>query len=414
MRDAQGVAGARNLPRCRGRHPHLATFAEGGCAEPARLLVMGASNQWFAQALSALAIPRAGASELEDLVEQNWAALATLPVAMYPYARANVPALAHLKPWTDEEVAAAVEKVRARTEGGEEKAPEDLRTPEWEAFTADSPSPVTEDFALRQVDVPERLQPVYSQAVAAERLREVRTMVGFTRLDAPDPDDPELVTPAPLGRDEPTWMPASEVRGEGLFLRLPEERLQAWEERVADSEALRCHREAYAQFRRNRYSDRVPGGFDPMQHWPGTRYLVLHTLSHLLIRTIALECGYSAASLSERIYPSTSDEDRAGILIYTAVPDAEGTLGGLVSLGEPDALTRLTLRALAEARHCSSDPLCAERLPDPPQDDSLHGAACHICLFVSETTCERGNRFLDRRFVVPVGDPELALFPEPL
>ena len=92
-----------------------------------------------------------------------------------------------------------------------------------------------------------------------------------------------------------------------------------------------------------------------------------------------------------------------------AVGDVATIFGGLVSLAEPEALIRLTRRALSEAHHCSSDPLCAERLPRHP-DDFLHGAACHVCLFVSETSCERGNRFLDRRFVVPVGDPDLALF----
>ncbi|HEX6473365.1 MAG TPA: Zn-binding domain-containing protein, partial [Streptosporangiaceae bacterium] len=106
-----------------------------------------------------------------------------------------------------------------------------------------------------------------------------------------------------------------------------------------------------------------------------------------------------------------SGPGRAGILIYTAVPDAEGTLGGLVSLAEPVPLERLVRRALADARRCSSDPLCAERLPQPPAD-FLHGAACHVCLFVSETTCERGNRFLDRRFVVPIDDPDLVLLPD--
>jgi hypothetical protein len=148
-----------------------------------------------------------------------------------------------------------------------------------------------------------------------------------------------------------------------------------------------------------------------MRGWPGPRYIALHTLSHLLIRTIALECGYNSASLSERVYAGGTDDPRGGILIYTAVPDAEGALGGLASLGEPEILERLVRRALAEAQRCSSDPMCAERLPQPPAD-FLHGAACHVCLFVSETTCERGNRFLDRRFVVPVDDPKLALLGE--
>ena len=144
-----------------------------------------------------------------------------------------------------------------------------------------------------------------------------------------------------------------------------------------------------------------------MYGWPGVRYIALHTLSHLLIRTIALECGYSSASLSERIY---AGPDRAGILIYTAVPDAEGTLGGLVSLAEPEPLTRIIDRARRDALRCSSDPLCAERLPAKPAD-FLHGAACHACLFISETTCERGNRFLDRRFVVEIDPLFPALLP---
>ncbi|MFG1928742.1 DrmB family protein [Cryptosporangium sp. NPDC048952] len=240
----------------------------------------------------------------------------------------------------------------------------------------------------------------------------MRALVGFTRLDAPDPDDPELVTRAPLARDGPTWVPASEVRGEGIFLRIPEDVLTEWEQRVEDTTEVRSHYDAYVRFRGNRYSDRLRGAFDPTKGWPGARYLALHTLSHLLIRTIALECGYNSASLSERIYTSHDDDPRAGILIYTAVPDAEGTLGGLVSLAEPEPLTRLVRRALREARHCSSDPLCAERLPEAPAD-FLHGAACHVCLFVSETTCERGNRFLDRRFVVPLDvDDRLALYPQ--
>jgi hypothetical protein len=216
---------------------------------------------------------------------------------------------------------------------------------------------------------------------------------------------------APLARSAPSWVPASEVRGEGIFLRLPEALLCDWESRVAGSAALLAHEQAYARFRTNRYSDRLKGSFDPTAHWPGARYLALHTLSHLMVRTIALECGYSSASLSERVYAGTDDDPRSGILIYTAVPDAEGTLGGLVSLAEQRDLTRLFRRALRDAMRCSSDPLCAERLPPAPAD-FLHGAACHVCLFVSETTCERGNRFLDRRFVVPIDDPKLALYPE--
>lgn len=413
MREAMGKRNEHNLPRCRGRHAHLGIFDPQGCSHDPKVLVVGASNQWFGQTLSALAVPRTGASELEAKVEQHWEQISELPKQMYPYGRKNVPAFRELARWTDDQIESAVQLVREHKRGDQEHAPSypDLHTPEWEIFSAQHLPESNDDFALSRDPngVPDALRGIFADVIQVERLREVRALVGFTRLDAPDPDDPELVTPAPLSRDDPTWVPASEVRGEGIFLRIPEPVLGEWEQRVGTAMALDCHREAYRQFRRNRYSDRIPVDFDPMRHWPGARYIALHTVSHLLIRTIALDCGYSAASLSERIYTGTEDDPRCGILIYTAVPDTEGSLGGLVSQAEPDRLIRITRRALHDATRCSSDPLCKERLPQPPAD-FLHGAACHVCLFVSETTCERGNRFLDRRFVVPIDDPKLALF----
>lgn len=416
IREVLGERGAHKLPRCRGRHPHLNTF-DPECTGELKLLVVGASNQWFAQTLSALAVPRTGASELQTKVEQHWSTFEKMDnPAFLAFARsAGLPAMREFEKWSDAEIWAAVERhraARASAKDTEQSGYPDLYTAEWEIFTASPTPPPTDDFALRRdVDgVPAELKDVFADVIQVERLREVRALVGFTRLDAPDPADPDLVVRAPLSRGRTEWVPASEVRGEGIFLRLPEELLADWERRVADSDAMHVHREAYGRFRESRYSART-GPFDRMRHWPGARYYALHTLSHLLIRTIALECGYNSASLSERIYSAGGDDPRAGILIYTAVPDAEGTLGGLVSLAEPQSLIRLTRRALREAQHCSSDPLCAERLPHDPAE-FLHGAACHVCLFVSETTCERGNRFLDRRFVVPVDDPDLALFGE--
>jgi len=415
IRDAMGKRGQQNLPACRGRHAHLSWFDPEGCAAEPKVLVVGASNQWFSKTLTALAVPKSGASELATLVEKNWHALEGLPKAMIPYARENVKALAEFERWTDDELWEAIEAYRlsaADEEAEDTPRPVDLRTAEWEVFTATPLPEVTGDFALRRPGLPDVLKGHLADVVQVERLREVRALVGFTRLDAPDLDEPDLVVTAPLARNSsPDWVPATEVRGEGLFLRLPEDLLQAWENRVADSAALHAHAEAYGRYRENRYSDRIPGPFEPMKHWPGARYIAMHTLSHLLIRTIALECGYSSASLSERIYAGKPDDPRSGILIYTSVPDAEGTLGGLVSLGEERELSRLVRRTLRDAMHCSSDPLCAERLPAAPAD-FLHGAACHVCLFVSETTCERGNRFLDRRFVVPIAEPELALYPD--
>jgi len=411
IRQAMGRRGEEALPACRGRHPHLGTF--GPCDQRPIVIVVGASNQWFAQTLSALAVPQVGASALEAKVAQHWEYLQHVNSPEVLGAYWVLPQFQLLHQWTQEQVLDAIAEHRKQLEaepGQQPGAYPDLRTPEWEVFTSPVPPDPGDDFTIRRdpAGVPVPLNRFLTDVVQAERLREVRALAGFTRLDAPDPEDPDLVTRAPLSRDRPTWVPASEVRGEGIFLRIDEELLRRWEGRVTGSDEVREHRDAFARFRTNRYSDRLPADFDAMRGWPEPRYIALHTLSHLLIRTIALECGYSSASLSERIY---SGPDRAGILIYTAVPDAEGTLGGLVSLAESEPLTRIMRRALHDARRCSSDPLCAERLPTAPAD-FLHGAACHACLFVSETTCERGNRFLDRRFIVPLGDPSLVLVPD--
>jgi uncharacterized protein DUF1998 len=414
INQALGQRGRERLPRCRGRHPHLQTFSTAACPEQPYMLVLGASNQWFAQTLSALAVPQPSAGRLDAEIDRHWVTLATVQDPAVLATLRTIPTFATLARWTDDEIWAAIQRRRTAMPGATMQVGyPDLRTPEWRMFTADDRPGATPDFTIRRdaSGVPPGLRTLFSDIVQVERLREVRALVGFTRLDAPDPDDPDLVRPSPLTRSAPTWVPASEVRGEGIFLRVDETVIAAWEDEVWGSDAVHAHREAYIRFRTNRYSDRRPGDFDPTAGWPGPRYIALHTLSHLLIRTIALQCGYSSASLAERVYAGGGDEPRAGILIYTAVPDAEGTLGGLVSLAEPDVLEIIVRRALADARRCSSDPLCAERLPQKPAD-FLHGAACHACLFVSETTCERGNRFLDRRLVVPVDERKLALVPE--
>jgi hypothetical protein len=401
INQATGQRGTQNLPACRGRHPHLGTFTE--CPEQPMVLVVGASNQWFAQTLSALAVPQVGASALQTKIEQLWSDLQNVQERAVLDFAWNLPAFLALRQWSKDEVFEAIAQHRKTLEsgpGGDQPAYPDLRTPEWEVFSAAVPPEPTDDFTLRRDHdgVPPALAGFLSDVAQAERLREVRALTGFTRLDAPDPEDPDLVTRAPLARDRPAWVPASEVRGEGIFLRIDPSLMATWEDSVRDSNVVREHMEAFKRFRTNRYSDRLRTDFDPLHGWPGPRYIALHTLSHLLIRAISLECGYSSASLSERIY---SGQDQGGILIYTAVPDAEGTLGGLVSLAESEPLTRIIQRALHDAQRCSSDPLCAERLPEAPAD-FLHGAACHACLFVSETTCERGNRFLDRRSIVPI------------
>jgi len=408
LSEAFGKAGEASMPQCRGRKPHVRDFEE--CTLQAKAILLGASNLWFPEVLTTLAIP-AGSTRLAQLVEEQWAVLQGVQSEREVSLLRSVGVLASLVGYDDAQVWQAIQEHRGRGEAGPE--PQDLKSPEWEVFTHPDALPGGDDLRLREVAVATAYQHLLQRVVLAERLREVRALVGFTRIDAPgelgEVAMTELGRRMGLSRTDPTWVPATEVRGEGVFIQFREEAIARWAGQVQvgrrEGEFLQSH----IRWRRARRI--APDDAD----FPGIRYVLLHSFAHALMRRLCLECGYTAASLRERIYSrppgaSAGDEPMAGILIYTAAPDSEGTLGGLVGLGEPEELSRHVAAALSDATLCASDPLCAER--DPTQQGvTLHAAACHACLFAPETSCERGNRYLDRSVLVPtVERPDLAFF----
>ncbi len=186
-------------------------------------------------------------------------------------------------------------------------------------------------------DSPRGYDSLIDQVVLVSRLREVRALLGFTRLSAPERDELRPVRRIPLARGPAEWVPAVEQRGEGIFLELREEHVARWASSVAEHEHITALGRAYRQWALDR--DQTPtAGF------PIARFLLIHTLSHMLMRQVALECGYSSASLRERIYLGTPSSPAAGVLISTAASDSEGTLGGLVALGERRYLERILAR----------------------------------------------------------------------
>jgi hypothetical protein len=202
---------------------------------------------------------------------------------------------------------------------------------------------------------------------------------------------------ADLARDT-TWLPAVENRGEGFFISFRREAIDAWLRRPAVQARGSQLVEGFEHWERHH-----PGN---EQQFTGLPYVFLHSLSHLLITAVSLECGYSASSIRERIYAGGSGY---GILLSTGTPDSEGTLGGLVAVGK--RIDRHMQAALHLARLCSNDPVCAQHRPDHVQEERfLHGAACHGCLLIAETSCERRNEYLDRALVVPTVDPVGAEF----
>jgi len=231
------------------------------------------------------------------------------------------------------------------------------------------------------------------RVVLVHRLREVVAQVGFTRFESAAPDtEGELdigVKRAALAR-EISWLPAFENKGEGIFLQFNREFIKAWMNRANVSARAQALGSGFEAWRKEHTGT--------TRSAPNLAYLMMHSFSHLLLTAVALRCGYPASSIRERIY--AIPEIGYGILLYTGTSDAEGTLGGLVQLGRQ--IHEVVKSALELGMLCSNDPVCAQHDPSNPHERRfLHGAACHGCLLISETSCEQQNDFLDRSLVVP-------------
>jgi hypothetical protein len=222
-----------------------------------------------------------------------------------------------------------------------------------------------------------------SHLIAINRLKEILVFEGFQRLGG------ELVPPDIIGISD--WHPALELYGEGIFFSLDETILQKWEAGGALDARVKAVNQRFIATDLNFDTEVI---LSP-------RLMLLHTLSHLLIRQLETESGYPAASLKERIYSSTGKVPMSGVLIYVAVPDVVGSLGGLAELAEPGRFLPLLSGVFDYAEWCSLDPVCSEHGGQGPH--LLNRAACHACALIPEPSCAYGNVLLDRTFVK--GDP---------
>ena len=406
MAEAFGRDNQKNMPACRGRRPHLRDFDPKGCDVPhVQPILQGASNCWFAVMISALSVPQA-TNKLAQLVDENWAVLEKAQTQEVVSAFRAIGQLKDFGKYTDDEIWAAMEKKRqGATEADDE--PDDLKSPEWAVFSDPASAQESKFFKLRAVEPPDDFTKYFEKIVLVEKLREVRALIGFTRIDSARDFDSPFDVPAErrarLSRREPTWIPASETRGEGIFFQFSEKAIQKW-----TAKTKKYDDEFFASHKRWRAAKNLP---NPESGYPGLRFILLHSFAHAVIRQLSIECGYTTASISERIYSRKPDdgEPMAGVLIYTSAPDSEGTLGGLCALGEPKKLGRHLQQSMDKMSLCASDPLCAEH--HAGDGDTLHGSACHACSFLPETCCERGNKYLDRSVLVKtIERDDLAFF----
>ena len=385
---------------CSGLRPWL-WDREGGCTEQVRMLQRGASNVHFPVVCSALSIPPASEAATQ-IVQEVRIMLEAVPATTLPEVMAG---LADKYGISAEPLLIAWRNLKAMETGLDSLTERMARAEEYAALSEDRDDPVlagvVPQFRNTTIEPPAEIAAWFDLIGAASRLREVRALAGFSRIE-PYPVSAEKVSAAirdgavsPLSKTPKNWLPAAEIRGEGIFVRF---RTQAIDDWINANPALN---DRVAILEANSLAMAEKRGYT-RDYQVTARLLLVHSFAHALIRQISVECGYSASALRERLYVEEADEVNPamnGVLIYTGSPDSEGSLGGLVRLADPDLLVPIILCSLRSAGWCGSDPVCLET--DPRQSgERVSGAACHCCLLLPETACEKFNRELDRTMVV--------------
>ena len=399
--------------RCHGTHP-WATGNREPCDESPRAIQRGASNLYYPTVWTSIEVPSDDAdvshtSAAEHIRRTNQFQAIVLLVSGGE--AIDGPVVATLVQQLVAQVSMSSDfilgVIRGTVQTGQASVDaSDLLTSEWSALNA--PDGVqSDDFSSRPValrstgkqqePIAESAAELISSVVLIDRLREVRVLEGFHRL-VPGPtetfvraDGRRRGTPLSPG----TSLPATEVFGEGIFLRLSSDRLSSWETDARVVDRIEWLQSSMTQSHLGEYLRRATG---PVAT---PRFVLLHSLGHLLMRRLAFESGYGFSSLRERLYARSAADGSptmGGVLIYTAAGDSEGTLGGLVRQGEPPDFLRILIETITDAGWCSSDPLCGEQVN--AGFDGLSHAACHACVFASETSCECANHLLDRLTVI--------------
>lgn len=389
---------------CMGNRPWLGPDAAENCSasEPPRVLQRGATNVYFSSVVSSILIPP-HSTAIRRLIahKRRWDVLISGadengcadPERLRFFAEEYNVSLEELAEAVNERLGFITDMTAM------EQTEDEFRLAEYKAFLSGRNRNQNDDLNVNPQkisDYDQDIQSYFDNIVLIEKLTETRALTGFSRLNPPGSGGMGQQNIAALSKHKLSWLPAVRAFGEGIFLTLNQRLLDEW----AGQERVR-HR--YNQIQKRFHEVNASRSRDLREISPA--FLLLHTLAHLLIRRLSFDCGYGSSSLRERLYcVQSGSEKMSGILLYTAASDAEGTLGGLVLQGKSGHFEQTLRNALIDAANCSSDPLCTESTGQG--SDALNLAACHACALLPETSCEEGNRLLDRLLVI--GEPEDA------
>jgi hypothetical protein len=400
---------------CTGGRPWANEFES--CSSYPVALLRTSSNVYFPIVESSIYIPQtnnfANPSLLEILNKPGWRIiLQTMKMTMKAMGlgglitpqlmRDQAAGQEELRSFSDEELEVALQELMPQDPTEEPSEEIDGRISEFQLFCKES---VPHAFLKVTRPKKEAIIQGISNLRRIDSLCETRALRGFTRISSNliSLEDGKKLLRSNKSQDRVNWLPAYQVRGEGIFFELDPNLVKTWKETIEVTARISptLKRISAGDIRPSNVTDFVDAG-----------YFLIHTLSHLLIRQLVFDSGYGTASLRERLYVDrTGDVPRYGVLIYTAAGDSEGTMGGLVSLAEGDAFRQLFDNAIESARWCSTDPICLELGGKGQGPDLCNLAACHACALLPETSCEDMNKFLDRGLLIGTPDhPKLGFF----
>lgn len=392
-RSLEGAIGSGSLidfGKCEGLRPWLGLDTKEECDQYPRAVQRGASNVWFPAVRTSISIPPYSEA-LAKLVDKEWHILGN-PEAALPPVIAGYSAKWKGR-FSVDQISREIERRRGEEEDDEEISEAKLRADEYKALVEGRDEEgLDSDFVCLPREVPDGFESLISDVRKVTRLREVRALQGFTRLDgAPDPSGTEQKLCA-LAPTRLHWLPAIEVIGEGVFLAFRRTSLAKWAEGDFPRQRAKILQRA---------ADRAAADYGRPQASVDIVKVAIHTLSHIIIDQLSLDAGYPAAALRERLFV---DDKMAGLLVYTASSDSAGSLGGVASMAEPEHLGAALREGLQRLSWCSSDPVCIESTGSGA--DGLNLAACHACVLAPETSCEMNNSFLDRALLFGTHDED--------
>ena len=380
---------------CSGARPWLKD--EQPCDQQVVVLQRSATSVHFSNTVSAISIPPYSNSAYKR-VEELWG-IAYLGAQTEDIVKPFLEQIAAVEELSFNDLWEAY--LHRKGEGKREDSV-DLKEAEYRVLKDPVDFDEEDDFVAQAEPVPSVFGNLIETVVLIKKLRVVTALTGFNRIE------PNRDRSAPIKTSSIRWLPATEVLGEGIFLALSQDAVENW---LRQNSVVIQDRVKWVESRREQLAASNRLILDKIVE---PEFVLLHSLSHLLIRTLTINCGYSTSALQERIYaakPDDGQETMLGLLIFTAASDSEGSLGGLVQQGKQTRFESTLLEALEQSKWCSSDPLCIESKGQGM--DSLNLGACHSCALLPETACETMNSFLDRGLVTGTPEhPELGYFSE--